>query len=307
VAAKLEKIADKIDIVHTWALGAEQTLRTATRLVIPTVLERPNAHTRFAYEVVQKECSALGMTLPPDHEHAYNEEILSKEETEYRLADKLLCPSEFVVQTFLDQGVPREKLVRHIYGFDEKKFYPDNKPKDPRRGLTMLSVGVVAVRKGQHYALEAWLKSPASKTGTFMIAGEVLPDYRKVLGSMLEHPSVKVLGHRTDVPELMRQSDILILPSIEEGFGLVCTEAMGCGCVPLVSDACTDICQHMENALVHHVGDVEALTKHITILHEDRVLLEKLRENGLRILPEITWNAAGVKLLEAYKIILEAR
>ena len=37
---------------------------------------------------------------------------------------------------------------------------------------------------------------------------------------MLAHPSVKVLGHRNDVPELMRKSDILVLPSIEEGFGL---------------------------------------------------------------------------------------
>ena len=307
VSKRIKKMAREIDIIHTWALGAEETLKTAASLGIPTVLERPNAHTRFAYEVVQRECSALGMTLPPEHEHAYNEEILNKEETEYRLADKLLCPSEFVVQTFLDQGFPKEKLVRHIYGYDEKRFYPDSKPRDPKRGLTMLSVGVVAVRKGQHYALEAWLKSSASKTGTFMIAGEVLPDYRKVLGSMLEHPSVKVLGHRTDVPELMRQSDILVLPSIEEGFGLVCTEAMGSGCVPLVSDACTDICRHMENALVHHVGDTEALAQHITQLHEDRALLEKLRENGLRILPEITWNAAGEKLLKVYKDIIDSK
>jgi glycosyltransferase involved in cell wall biosynthesis len=304
VARRIEKLSNKIDIIHTWALGAEETLKAAARLGIPTVLERPNAHTRFAYEVVQKECDKLGMILPPDHEHAYNLEILNKEETEYKLADKLLCPSDFVVQTFLDQGIPKEKLVRHIYGYDEKRFYPDDKPREPRRGLTMLSVGVVAVRKGQHYALEAWLKSPASKAGTFMIAGEVLPDYRKVLGPMLKHPSVKVLGHRTDVPELMRQSDILVLPSIEEGFGLVCTEAMGSGCVPLVSDACTDICQHMENALVHHVGDDEALSQHITLLHEDRALLKKLRENGLRILPAITWNAAGVKLLQVYKDII---
>jgi glycosyltransferase involved in cell wall biosynthesis len=306
VARRIEKMANKIDIIHTWALGAEETLRTAARLGIPTVLERPNAHTRFAYEVVQKECDKLGMKLPPDHEHAYNEEILKKEETEYQLADRLLCPSEFVVHTFLDLGFPKEKLVRHIYGFDEKRFYPDNKPRDPKSGLTMLSVGVVAVRKGQHYALEAWLKSPASKTGTFMIAGEVLADYRKVLGSMLAHPSVKVLGHRNDVPELMRQSDVLILPTIEEGFGLVCTEAMGSGCVPLVSEACTDICKHMENALVHKIGDIEALTKHITMLHEDRLLLARLRTAGLSIIPEITWNAAGDVLLKVYREVIDS-
>ena len=65
----------------------------------------------------------------------------------------------------------------------------------------------------------------------------------------------------------MRKSDILVLPSIEEGFGLVIAEAMGSGCVPLASEACTEICSHMKTGLMHRVGDVEALTQHITMLH----------------------------------------
>jgi len=163
VARRIEKMAGQIDIIHAWPLGSVETLRTAARLGIPTVLERCNAHTRFAYEVVRQECDRLGVPLPADHEHAYNAELLAREEEEYRLAFRLLCPSDFVVKTFLDQGFSREKLVRHIYGFDETVFHPDAKPREPKRGLTMLSVGVCAVRKGLHYALEAWLQSPASR------------------------------------------------------------------------------------------------------------------------------------------------
>lgn len=307
VSRRLEKLAGQIDIVHTWALGASQTLKTAAKLGIPTVLERPNANTRFAYEVVQKECDRIGVPLPPNHEHAYQADILQKEEEEYHLAYRLLCPSDFVVKTFLDQGFEQEKLVRHIYGVDDKKFHPRNKPHDPERGLTMLSVGVAAVRKGIHFALEAWLQSPASNNGTFMIAGEFLPAYAEKLAPMLAHPSVKVLGHRNDIPELMRESDIVVLPSIEEGFGLVCTEAMASGCVPLVSNACTDICKHMENALVHQVSDVNALTQHITMLHEDRNLLNRLRESALENIPDITWIAAGEKLLQAYREIISSK
>jgi glycosyltransferase involved in cell wall biosynthesis len=270
-------MAGQIDIIHTWPLAALQTLKTAKRLGIPTVLERPNAHTRYAYEAVQKECERLGITLPPDHEYAYKMDWLVKEEEEYQIADRILCPSEFVVKTFLEQGVAKEKLARHFYGFDNNRFYPIDSPRDSSRGITILFVGVCAVRKGVHFALEAWLKSPAHRNGTFLIAGEFLPSYAEKLSSMLSHPSIHVLGHRNDVPELMRKSDILVLPSIEEGFGLVCTEAMGSGCVPLVSEACTDICQHMKNALVHRIGDVAALTQHITMLYEDRMLLNRLR------------------------------
>jgi glycosyltransferase involved in cell wall biosynthesis len=304
VASRLKRIASTVDIVHTWPLGGLKTLRMAARLGIPTVLERCNAHTRFAYEVVQKECDRIGVPLPPGHEHEYNAAILTKEEAEYLLADGLLCPSDFVVNTFRDQGFAPGKLFRHIYGVDEKRFFPDPAPRDPKRGLTMISVGVCAVRKGLHFALEAWLKSSASRDGTFLIAGGFIPGYAEKLAPMLSHPSVKVLGHRNDIPELMRKSDILILPSIEEGFGLVVAEAMGSGCIPLISDACTDICKHRQHGMIHHVGDVEALTRQITELHQDRALLEKLRDASIGAIPQITWTAAGVRLVEAYREVL---
>jgi glycosyltransferase involved in cell wall biosynthesis len=306
VAAKVERLAGQIDIIHTWPLGAFHTLKAAAKLKIPTVLERPNAHTRFAYEVVQNECERLGVALPPDHEHAYNAKLLQKEEEEYQLASRLLCPSDFVVQTFLDQGFTRDRLARHQYGFDESVYYPNGRTPNANRELTVLFVGVCAVRKGLHYALEAWLKSPASKNGTFLIAGEFLPAYQEKLGPLLAHPSVRVLGHRNDVPELMRQSDILVLPSIEEGYGLVIADAVGAGCVPLASDACTEICRHMETGLVHHVGDVDTLTEQLTILYRDRSLLERLRNGCLKMAPDVTWTAAGKQLLQVYREIVAA-
>jgi glycosyltransferase involved in cell wall biosynthesis len=167
-------------------------------------------------------------------------------------------------------------------------------------------VGVCAVRKGVHFALEAWLKSPASKDGTFLIAGGFLPAYQEKLAEALSHPSVKVLGHRNDVPELMRKSDILVLPSIEEGFGLVITEAMGSGCVPLASEACTEIYGHMKAGLTHRVGDVETLTQQITMLHENRAQLARFRAACLEAAPEVTWTAAGRVLLDTYRKTIAA-
>jgi|ERR1700682_965602 len=305
VARRLERLEGQIDIIHTWPLGALETLKAAARLGIPTVLERPNAHTRFAYEVVQKECDRIGVSLPPNHEHAYKSDVLSKEEDEYRLADRLLCPSEFTMRTFLDRGFSAAHLARHIYGYDANVYYPKNDAApDPHGGLTVLFVGVCAVRKGLHFALDAWLRSPAHRDGTFLIAGEFLPAYREKLAAQLSHPSVRVLGHRNDVPELMRKSDILVLPSIEEGFGLVCAEAMGSGCVPLVSEACTDLCKHVHNALVHPIADVDALTQHITLLHENHKCLARLKAEALRSAADCTWTVAGQKLLDVYREVL---
>jgi glycosyltransferase involved in cell wall biosynthesis len=305
VARRLPKLAGRVDLVHAWPLGARRTLETAANLGIPTVLERPNAHTRFAYGAVQAECDRLRVELPPDHEHAYNEDILRYEEEEYALADYLLCPSDFVAKTFHHEGFPHEKLLRHKYGFDPAIFFPPEKQRPTRSGLTMLMVGVAAVRKGQHFALEAWLRSSASESGRLLLVGEFLPAYREKLAPLLAHPSVEVLGHRKDVPELMRASDVLLLPSIEEGSALACTEALASGCVPLVSDVCTEPCRHMENALIHTVGDVGTLSEHMNALHEDRALLERLRAGALDTAASATWEEAGASLLAAYRRAVE--
>jgi glycosyltransferase involved in cell wall biosynthesis len=306
VSRRLEKLAGEIDIIHAWPLGALRTLRTAAKLGIPTVLERPNAYTRFAYEMVKRECESLGVSMPPGHEHAYNEKVLQKEEEEYRLADRLLCPSDFVASTFLEHGFAASKLARHQYGFDEKVYFQNDELRGKNRGLTVLFVGGCAPRKGLHYALDAWLESPAHTDGTFLIAGGFIPGYAEKLSLQLSHPSIRVLGHRQDVPELMRQSDILVLPSIEEGSALVTSEARGSGCVLLVSEAAGAICQHMENAIIHKVGDIKALTSHLTLLHEDRALLERLRAASLSSLQDITWAAAGRRLIQVYREIIDA-
>ena len=307
VSRRLPKIADRIDVIHLWPLGASRTLKVAARLGIPTVLERPNTHTRYAYEVVRRECEKLGVDLPVGYEHAYNADVLRIEEEEYKNADFLLCPSDFVLKTFLDYGFPLSKLARHSYGFDEKRHYPATEEPKMSGGITMLFGGLCAVRKGLHYALEAWLASPAHEHGTFLIAGRFLPAYAEKLKPMLDHPSVRVLGERDDLPELMRQSDILVLPSIEEGSALVTSEARASGCVILVSESTGAVCKHMQDALVHRTGDVKTLTEHITMLHENRALLCELRRASLRTISEITWTASGRKLLEIYRSAIQSK
>jgi glycosyltransferase involved in cell wall biosynthesis len=57
----------------------------------------------------------------------------------------------------------------------------------------------------------------------------------------------------------------------------------------------------MQNSLVHQVGDVEALTEHISLLDNDRNLLQELRLAGLSLRDSLTWDAAGIRLLDVYR------
>ena len=88
--------------------------------------------------------------------------------------------------------------MRHQYGYDDARFHPPAGPRARRPGLTVLFVGVCAVRKGVHFALEAWLKSPASERGRFLIAGEFLPDYEARLAPHARAPERR--GARATAP-----------------------------------------------------------------------------------------------------------
>jgi glycosyltransferase involved in cell wall biosynthesis len=300
VARQLRKLAGQIDLVHLWPGGALETIKAAKQLGIPTVLERPNAHTRFAWEVVAAEHSRIGIQTP-HYDYQASDPKLQREEAEFEGCDFLLCPSEFTAKSFIDRGFSPDKILRHCYGFDEKECFPLSELRNPGKPFTAIFVGVDAVRKGLHLAMDAWLSSPACQNGTFSIAGDLNEEFKQRFAAPLSHPSIVQLGHRHDVPQLMQEADILVLPSIEEGFGLVCVEALGAGCVPLVSTACTETCRHMENALVHEVGDVLTLRKQITELYENPALLARLRAGALASRDQLTWSAAGRVLNVTYQ------
>jgi glycosyltransferase involved in cell wall biosynthesis len=304
VARRLRQLARSIDLVHCFALGSSRTLRTARELGIPTVLERCNAHSRFAYEIVQKECDKLGFKMHDRDPHVFNASYLSHEESEYKEAFSILCPSDFVARTFLDQGFPLEKLEVFQYGYNESGCNPGQKLSRKDGGLTVLFAAGCGPRKGLHYALEAWLASSASLSGEFLIAGDFIPGYAKILSRYLSHPSVKRLGYRKDLNDVMGKSDILVLPSIEEGSALVTYDARACGCVLLVSESTGAICEHEVNALIHPTGDVSILTGHFNRLHHDRDLLESLRAASLATVHKLTWAEAGLGISDSYKRVI---
>lgn len=308
VAKAIRKIhkKSKIDLVHCWPSGALETLKTASEFGIKTVLERPSSHTRYVFEVMEQECKKLGIKLKKPHYATCDERRLTREEREFALADKLLCPSEFVAKTFLEKGFRSKQLARHHYGYDPAVFPgPDASPiKRDRSSFTVVYVGQCNPLKGLHIALKAWLKSEASKNGKFYICGEFVPPYEQLLKELLVHPSVKHLGFVESVAKLMQRCDALILPSLAEGSALVTYEARACGCILLVSEATGAVCEHMKDSLIHKPGDVDTLRDHIDLLARDLNLRDRLRANSLAGASSLTWADAAKNMIQCYQEIL---
>ena len=298
-------LRDDLDVVHVWPGCTLRTARAARLAAVRCLREVPNTHTAHAFAEAAKESEVTGVAPARGYSHAFDPDRLRQEEAEYAAVDYLLVPAEHVRATFLDRGYEPARLLLHQYGYDPERFGP---PVPDRRGdgpLTAVFVGRGEPRKGLHYALEAWLASTASRDGRLLICGDFVPGYRERLQPMLDHASVEVRGFVPDIAEVMRRSDVLLFPSVEEGSALVSYEAQACGCIPLVSTEVGARCVDGEQGLVHRPRDVATLTQHLDLLHAEPALRADIRRRVIAHAPELTWTAAGRVLLGRYQQVVD--
>lgn len=287
------------DVVHVWPLAGVQTMSAARRHGVPAVREVPNTHTGHAYEVVAREVASLGLTPRAGASHTRNERWLKIEELEWANATGLLVPSDAVAQTFLDRGYDERRLLRHQYGCTMTQ--PVRRNDDDGRPFTAVFLGRGEPRKGLHHALRGWLASTASQRGRFLVHGVLEEAYRDSLAPLLAHPSVDVAGVTADPLGVLSSSDVLLLPTVEEGSALVTYEAQAAGCVPLVSTAAGALMEHGVHGFLHEPGDVATITAQLDALAADADLLARMRRASLDHAPELTWAAANTRLVAAYR------
>ena len=130
--------------------------------------------------------------------------------------------------------------------------------------------------------------------------------YGAVIEPYLSLPGVKFHGFTFDAVSAFQSSDVLVLPSYEEGSALVTYEAQGRGVAPLVSDASGAECIHGVTGLIHRAGDVDELADHIKLVMNEPETLEKMRSSILRGRDRLTWEAAAERLEECYELAREA-
>jgi glycosyltransferase involved in cell wall biosynthesis len=205
----------------------------------------------------------------------------------------------------VQRGVPAAKVAVHQNGTDISRFRADAGPRAAGRPLTALFAGRLEPRKGLHYALDAWARSGAGERGgRFLICGEFVPGYREVVADGLRLPGVELRGYVPDLSDVMRESDVFVLPSVEEGSALVTYEAQACGCVLVMSDATGARCEHLETGLVHEARDVDALAEHLRMLDRDPALLARLRTATIARLDELSWARSAEEQAGVYAAAL---
>jgi len=111
---------------------------------------------------------------------------------------------------------------------------------------------------------------------------------------------VNFLGNQSRVEAILPMSDLFLLPSEEESFGLAALEALACG-VPVISTSGTGLTEVIEdgvNGFLHDVGDTSAMADSALMLLKDTEKLTSFKRNA-RTLAVEKFNAE--KIINVYE------
>ena len=224
-----------------------------------------------------------------------------------------------------------EKIIKHYKvapskiriipnGVDLEKFNPAQDVVASKRLFNLgndphvLFVGNLIPRKGLSYLVEAAQKIVKEKPGTkFLIVGEgpLKNHLVELLKSSSLLGSFKFLGSLSEnvLPAAYSCADVFVLPSIQEGQGIVLLEAQASG-KPVVAfnvGGANEAVKNKETGLLVERGSSEALADGVLKLLEDRNLRERFGLAGRRFVSEnFTWDICAQKMLQVYREALTA-
>jgi len=276
-----------------------QAGRLAQRRGAKYVCDRGSAHIRFQDTILREEFDRWSIPYG-----GIDPRVVHQEELEYAQADAILVPSKFAQRTFIEQGVSPSKLRLAPYGVDLTRFASSGKPR--AHGFDCLFVGALSIEKGAGYLFDAFEKIDHSSK-SLTIAGKVASHIRPMLRrAMRRNSAIHVTGHvpQEDLKNLMSRAHVLVLSSVQDGFGLVQAQAMACAC-PVVASSNTgaeDLFEHGKEGLIVPPRDADALAAAMQSLADDAELRATMARAALQRVRNLGgWDNYGQVVLRAFR------
>ncbi len=208
-----------------------------------------------------------------------------------RAADCIICNSAATRKAVTQLGNANARIIPS--GVDTNRFKPLQLE---RKAVTY--VGALRKVKGVDIFLRALkgIDVPVWVVGD----GPERTSLEKLAHSL--HIDCTFWGSRTDIPEFMNRSRIVVLPSRHEGFGLTLLEAMACK-TPVIGRRTGGIPELLtgENGLLFNTE--EELRQHVETLLKDHELWETLSNNGFKTALQWGWDKTAELHAEVYRTI----
>ena len=250
------------------------------------VCERTSTHISYQNEIMIEENKKYGK-FKKSEIHSW---FIENELKEYEMADVILVPSNFVKKSFDKKNINKVKVIE--LGANIDNFFPIPGAIKSEKYFDILFIGQKTLRKGLQYLIEAFqnFKHPHKR---LHIIGSDTND-KEFFRKKLKQENIKVYGH---IPQLqlngiINKCHVFVLPSIEDGFGIVALQAAATGCPAIVSEntGALDFVVKNKAGIVVPIRDSNAIKNSLELLADDRILLDELSNNAIEGTKKNTWS-----------------
>jgi len=292
-------IKPDFDIFVGWSGANLKSLQRAKEMGITTIVERGSSHIRYQTRILEEEYEKWGLKFNKTHPAIYERELAA-----YQDADMIAIPSIFVKQTFIEQGIPESKLIHIPYGTSLEQFYRLPKKDNIFR---VIHCGGISLRKGVQYLLQAFYELNLPDAELWLV-GSLEPEIKPFLAKyQSENILLKGKYPQNQLLYLYSQCSVFCLASIEDGLGMVITQAMACG-LPVIHTTNTggeDMVRPGVDGFSIPIRAVDALKEKISFFYENPEQTEQMSRNALeRVQSSWSWDEYGKKIVDNYSKIL---
>ncbi|MEY3449019.1 MAG: hypothetical protein RL749_640, partial [Verrucomicrobiota bacterium] len=251
---------------------ADAAFRLMAGSGLPRILFQVHPNGKFLRELFRQEIEKVPEARASLMEETEMSPLFAHNDETFAMADAVLCASSFTRRSLAAAG---SKAPAHVVGYGvDLDLFAARTAAPAAKPLTVGFVGALSQRKGARYLLGALAALP--KGSAKLVLYTRAPVDRDLLRGF-EDVDFEIRAGLSDaaLSADLKQCDLVALPSIAEGFGLVILEAMACG-VPVLCTTSTggaDFVVHRQNGLLIEPGSTAAIEQELVwaLAHRDEL------------------------------------
>ncbi|MEO6731462.1 MAG: glycosyltransferase family 4 protein [Ferruginibacter sp.] len=289
-----------VNAVYTFEDCALHSFTEAKRLGLYCFYDLPTGYWRAKSRILEEEKKRL-----PEWENTItglfdSPAKLDQKDQEIKMADRIFVASQFTASTLKDYpGVlPPVQVVP--YGFPtvgKSRDYDTNK----QGAIKLLFVGSLSQQKGIAHLFKA-VNVLGDAVSLTLVGHKAHADCGVLNNELSKHRWIPSLPHH-EILQIMREHDVLVFPSLFDGFGMVITEAMSQGTPVIASynSAGPDLIEHGKNGWLVETGSAIALLEVIENLVKHPELIGKAGIGAMETARMRPWSIFQQELSDAIK------
>ena len=236
---------------------------------------------------------------------AINPDIFAIEKQGMDKADKIIVVSNRIRDRLTEQyHIPSKKIITIYNGIETQADHAENVPHVPHKQKIVTFLGRITIQKGPEYFVDvARMVIQKMKNVHFVMAGN-----GELRNKIIELSARYGISHRfhftgflngPEVNEMLHRSDLFIMPSVSEPFGIVPLEAMQAN-VPVIISQQSGVSEVIKNVVKTDFWDVHAMADAVHGILKYKKLSETLIAEGKQEVSKLNWNIPATQIKQVY-------